>query len=183
MPLSAPVERDHKYSRTIHCDGFLRRDGLWDIEGHMHDVRKFPSVMPLGRVVPANVAVHRLAMRMTIDEKFVIRAIEVAMDATPYEICPNVGPNHQRLVGLSLHSGFAKKARDALAGADGCTHFREMLGPIATCAFQTVFNYRRATEPPRDESRLQGQFLNTCYAFAPTSPVIKARWPGAYTGS
>ena len=37
MPLSAPVPRQTIHDRHVHCAGFHRDDGLWDIEGHLRD--------------------------------------------------------------------------------------------------------------------------------------------------
>ena len=41
MPLSPSVERDHLHLRQVECRGFSRKDGLWDIEGHMTDKKSY----------------------------------------------------------------------------------------------------------------------------------------------
>ena len=41
MPLSTPTEREHLHSRQIGLMGYRRNDGLWDIEGHLTDVKTY----------------------------------------------------------------------------------------------------------------------------------------------
>ena len=181
MPLSPHAPREHLYARTIECRAYLRADGLWDIEGHLHDARMFASHVDFRGDIPAGAPFHVMSMRMTIDESMTIRAMEVAMDATPYRICPGVEANHARLVGLRLGAGFSRAALGLLGGADGCTHLREMLGPMATAAFQAVFNYRRR-ENRSEEPRARERLLDSCHALASHREVVKSRWPDAYTG-
>ena len=66
MPLSTPAPREPVYSRDIECRCFLRPDGLWDIEGHLHDARLFPSRTDFHGMVPAGAPVHVMSMRMTV---------------------------------------------------------------------------------------------------------------------
>ena len=181
MPLSTPVQRQHLYDRDIECRGFLRADGLWDIEGHLRDARMFLSRTDFHGEVPAGAPVHVMSMRMTVDEDLTIQAIEAVMDSRPYEVCSGVTPNYQRLVGANLRSGFAKAIRDLLGGPEGCTHLREMLGPMATAAFQSVVNYRRQQNAGEDAGA-KTRMLNSCYALSSASAVVKVRWPDAYTG-
>ena len=181
MPLSTPAPREPVYSRDIECRCFLRPDGLWDIEGHLHDARLFPSRTDFHGMVPAGAPVHVMSMRMTIDEGMTIQALEAVMDSRPYQVCSGVTANYQRLVGKNLRAGVTKMVREALAGPEGCTHLREMLGPMATAAFQALVNYRRQMAG-REEPDAQARLLNSCYALSSNSDVVKMRWPGAYTG-
>lgn len=41
MPLSPPAAREHIHTRRVECQGFRRADGLWDIEGHLTDVKTY----------------------------------------------------------------------------------------------------------------------------------------------
>ena len=42
MPLSPPEDREPIHHRRIDCRGYRRKDGLWDIEGHLTDVKSDP---------------------------------------------------------------------------------------------------------------------------------------------
>ena len=41
MPLTQTVRRKAMHTRVVTCHGYLREDGLWDIEGHMVDTKPY----------------------------------------------------------------------------------------------------------------------------------------------
>jgi Protein of unknown function (DUF2889) len=83
-------------------------------------------------------------------------------------------------VGLRIAAGWTSAVKQRLGRTEGCTHLVELLGPVATTAFQTlapVFNARRtgtAAGPP--------PVLNTCHVMASDGPVVKRWFPEHYTG-
>ena len=186
MSLSSPAPREHIHTREIDCRGYRRADGLWDIEAHLTDVKTYAFDSDWRGEVGAGTPVHDMWMRLTVDDDLVVRAVEAVTDASPYEICPAVTVNYQRLVGLSIRPGFMPKVREVLGGTQGCTHLVELLGPLATTAFQTIFPYRSRLrkEGERDPAKpvKRPTLLETCYAFASDSPVVKRYWPDFYTG-
>src|SRR5215470_365072 len=144
MPLSAPAPREHLHTRQVECRGYLRADGLWDVEGHMTDVKTYSFPSDERGTVEAGTPVHDMWIRITLDDDLVIRAIEAVTDGSPYRMCPAITPNFQRLVGLAIKPGFLPKVKQLLGGVEGCTHLVELMGPIATTAFQTfTARYRK----------------------------------------
>ena len=195
MPLSPAEPREHLHTRQVECHGYRRTDGLWDIEGHVTDVKTtgFDNEYR-GRIEPG-MAIHDMWMRLTLDDTLTIRAVEVCTDDSPFAICPGAAPNYQKLVGLSIRPGFTRKTRVLLGGAKGCTHLTELLGPVATTAFQTIFPVlaREREEMKAVAGDASGTdvnpgkpqkpvLLNTCHAFASDGPLVKKRWPDFYTG-
>lgn len=188
MPLSPPVEREHIHTRTVTCTGHRRADGLWDIEGHITDVKTYGFDSDWrGRVEPGT-PVHDMWIRLTMTDDLQIVAVEAVTDASPFRICPDITPNFQRLVGLKIRPGFTGQVRDRLGGTEGCTHLVELLQPVATTAFQTIFPYlnrkKREAEKggdgrpaaPMPEGR-RPPLLDTCHAFASDGPVVAQYWP------
>ncbi len=187
MPLSAPAPREHIHTREIDCRGYRRADGLWDIEAHLTDVKTYAFDNGWRGTLEPGAPVHDMWLRLTVDDHLVVHAVEAVTDASPYEICPQVTANYQRLIGLSIQPGFMPRAREVLGGTQGCTHLLELLGPIGTTAFQTIYPYlnrmrRHASQPP-PKSTKRPRLLETCHAFATDSPVVKRYWPEFYTGS
>ena len=41
MTIIKKNKRKKIHNRTVHCEGFLREDGLWDIEGHLRDTKTY----------------------------------------------------------------------------------------------------------------------------------------------
>jgi hypothetical protein len=121
-------------------------------------------------------------IRLTIDDNFKIHDVEAVTDASPFAICPDITPNFAVLKGLTIGKGWRRAVAERLGGVHGCTHLVELLGPLATAAFQTIFPMReRETEGRSAGGR--PVLLNTCHAFRSDSPVVKMRWPEFYTGS
>ncbi len=185
MPLSSAVAREHIHTRQVHCQGFRRGDGLWDIEGHITDVKTYGfGNRERGEVAPGS-PIHDMSIRLTIDDTLTIHAVEAVTDASPYRICPDVTPNFQRLVGLRIGPGFRKQVRDRLGGTEGCTHLVELLGPVGTTAFQTVMPliqrdlYKRSKADAADAAtpRERPTLLNSCYAFSDERDVVARQWP------
>ena len=130
------------------------------------------------------------SVSFSVDDKLVIHAVEAATDASPYAVCPNVVPNFQCLTGLRIYPGFQKQVRDLLGGTAGCTHLVELLGPVATTAYQTIFPYRErqrsqssAARQPSDKTGRKPKLVDSCHAFASDGEVVKRYWPEFYTGS
>ena len=191
MPLSPTAPRQHIHTRSIECRGYLRTDGLWDVEGHLTDVKSYGFANEFRGELPPGTPVHDMWLRITVDDRLVIHAVEAVTEASPYALCPQVTANFQRLVGLRIYPGFQKQVRDRLGGTQGCTHLVDLLGPVATTAYQTVFPYRaqhaqrqrEATEQPAGKARRKPRLIDSCYAFASDCEVVKRYWPEFYSGS
>ncbi len=186
MPLSPPAPREMLHRRAIDIRGWRREDGLYDIEGHLEDTKaKAFENEDRGTIQPGE-PLHGLWLRLTITEAMEIVAAEAASDHTPYAVCPGAAPNFARLAGLTVGPGFVRAANERVGGIHGCTHLREMLGQMATVAFQTLYPIRAARERAEtarllaagaEVPRRRPAMLGTCIAYAPDSPVTLARWP------
>ena len=203
MPLSAPADRRLMHTRQIHCQGFRRADDFWDIEGHITDTKSYSFDNDhRGTIVPGD-PLHDMWVRVTLDDRMTIRAVEVSMDKTPYGLCAGITPNFQALVGLRIKGGFTRAVKERLGGVHGCTHVVELMGPIATTAFQTIYPIlareraeraarsaeaetstpQTGTDEPRRAARRPPPLLNTCHAYASNGALVRQKWPEFYTGS
>jgi len=196
MPLSPPVGRQHLHTRRVTCQGFFREDGLWDIEGRITDEKSYPHANEWrGQLGPGDF-VHDMSIRLTIDHKFTIVDVEAVTDQSPYRMCGDITPDFKKLVGLRIGGGFHRAARERLGGVHGCTHIVELLGPVATTAFQTVSSKKARdlnqahreksgyVAPPADPDRPKRKpyMLDTCHTWASDSEVTKRWVPDFYTG-
>jgi hypothetical protein len=185
MPLPPPATgRTPHHTRTITCQGFQRDDGLWDIDGWITDV-KFQAFGNWDRgEVPAGEPIHGMGLRMTVDEKMVIHDLVAVTDFSPYSICPNVTPNFRKLIGLTLAKGFKKSVQEILGGTHGCVHLVDLLGPVATTAYQTI-GFRKKHSPlaqNADGETVKPGFINTCHTWSTDGPIVKKEFPAFYTG-
>lgn len=182
------MERRRIHSRQVECSGYQRDDGLWDIEGHLTDTKTYRQ--DDGRSVRREVGepIHDLTMRLTIDEAFLIHGVAVSIGNTPHPQCSLVRDVYGRLVGLTIGAGFLSKVRGLVGGVEGCTHLTDLLTPMATVAFQTIWpwKYLRRTEAGGTEP-LQGfakdAVINRCRTLRSDGDVVRETWPEHYTGS
>lgn len=184
MPLSAPAPRQLLHNRLVQCWGYRREDGLWDIEGRMVDTKTYPFPNEdRGGAIQAGEPLHDMWIRLTVDHQFRIHDVEARTDGSPFGLCPAITSRYRQLIGVRIGPGWSLKLKELFAGVDGCTHMTELLGPVATTLFQTLYGkrYDEDDAKPPDE-RPAPPVLNTCHALASDSPVVKKRWPRAYTG-
>lgn len=181
MPLSPPVAREPMHTRRYSFEAFRRADGLWDIDAQLTDTKSYGFDNAYRGRIEAGEPLHGMWLRLTLDEAFRIHAVEAVSDHTPYAICPAVTPNFQKIVGLSIGPGWRNKVREQLGGVQGCTHLVEMLGALGTVAYQALYSVRAEEETKAPPGR-RPPLLNTCYAFASDSPVVRRQWPDFYTG-
>jgi len=195
MPLSPPVGRQHLHTRRVTCQGFFREDGLWDIEGRITDEKTYEHANEWRGPLKAGDLVHDMSIRLTLDHKFTIVDVEAVTDKSPYPICGEVAPDFKKLIGLRIGGGFHREVRARLGGVHGCTHIVELLGPVATTAFQTVSS-RKARELNNEHRARTGNLpkpgpvkpprkpyvIDTCHAWAADGPVVKRWAPQFYTG-
>jgi hypothetical protein len=183
MPLSTPVGRKPMHTRTVTCRGYLRDDGLWDIEGHLVDTKPFdiPSE-DRGGTIPAGAPLHEMWIRLTVDTDLLVHDAEACTDHGPYGICGNITGNFKRLKGLTIKSGWTLKTRQLLGGTQGCTHLVELLGPVGTTAFQTIYAARVRREAGKALTQRPG-LIDSCHAYAADGPIVLRRWPQFHTGT
>lgn len=188
MPLSDPAGREPIHTRTVTCRGYRRADGLWDIEGHLTDIKSYDFRNDHRGTIESGDPIHEMWIRVTLDESFTIRDIEAATDKSPYGLCPSITPAYDQLKGLTIGGGFNRKLKERLGGVHGCTHLTELMGPIATTAFQTIFPIlarergMRLEHSGEDRKKGPPPLLNSCHAFASDSEIVRRHWPEHYTG-
>lgn len=181
MPLPPAAARHHRHTRQIRCEGYLREDGLWDIEGHLVDTKPFAYRETVRGAMPAGRPVHDMWVRLTIDDDLVIRDVAAVTDAAPYAPCHTVAPDFARLKGLRIGRGWRREVRQLLGATQGCTHLVELLDPVATVAFQTLSAGKwpdSAGEDvlPSDTDR-RPFFLDGCRAWASDGPLVRQYYP------
>ena len=181
MSLPTPAPRTHLHTRAVTYRGYLREDGLWEIEGELSDVKTYGTDMSERGHMPPGTPVHGMAIRVTVDDTMTIREIAAAMDFTPFGECQQGTDPMQRMVGACMGPGWRQAIERALGGIKGCTHLRELLFNMATAAYQTVFPYQQhqrtlaglslsaATEPP--------YHLGRCIAWDFNGAVVQRHYP------
>jgi hypothetical protein len=174
------AERAPLHTRTLTFRGFSRADGLWDMEGELHDAKHYDHPHGSGTRAAGD-AVHHLFLRVTLDAHFGIHAIATAMDSTPFGECSVANQHMQRFVGMTIGSGWRQTIEKTVGGLQGCTHIRELLFNLATAAFQTIPHHQEMQRLARGESWHSGStppfFVNKCMTWNTQGPVVARLMP------
>ena len=182
MPLSKPVSRKLAHTRVVTCHGYRRDDDLWDIEGRIVDTKPYRfKNRDRGGWIEADEALHDMSIRLTLTLDLEVVDVDAVIDASPYNYCKSAMEMARNLIGLRIAPGWSDKSKRAMGANRGCTHLTELLGPVATTAIQTIASeWIRRSEGSVDKR--PPAFLNSCYSYADTSPVVKLQWPEFYRG-
>lgn len=174
MPLSAPaVARQRVHTRRIEIEGFLRADGLYEMEASLSDVKDVDYPIASG-VRPAGEPVHLMRLRVTLDGEFNIVDAEACSERVPYPGgCDTIGPAYRQLIGLNLVRGFRKTVGEMFADVRGCTHISELLLSLPTAAIQTFATFRRDNEDT-GEKPFQ---LDRCHALETSTETVRRYYP------
>lgn len=180
VDLPPPAPRRPLHTRQVTCTGFLRDDGLWDIEGVLLDTKSYTyDDRERGMLAPGR-PMHHMAARLTVDNDLVVREAVADMPGLPFEYCAGSTLGFSALPGATLGAGWRGAVDKAIGGTRGCTHMRELLYAMATAAFQTISAYREQhmpeLGPPRGKDGAPF-FMDKCHSWSRDSPVVARYFP------
>ncbi|MCY0967381.1 DUF2889 domain-containing protein [Parathalassolituus penaei] len=176
------VKRTPLHRRNIDVQGYLRDDGLWEVEGVLRDTKSYEmDLIDKGRI-PVGDALHHMTLTLTVNEQLQIVDARAGMHATPYQDCPAASQQYAALIGLQIRSGWMDDAKKAIGRATGCTHLTEMLPVLATAAIQTIRGYHLNFTPGFSNGDREKVMLNTCYGFRVGGRAQNLLWPEKPTG-
>ena len=176
------VTREELHTRRIELDAYRRSDGLFEIEGRVIDRKPFEFRSPNGdKRVPAGAAIHDVAVCLVFDETMLVVDVHGGTAAAPYDECYAAKSALDCLKGLRIGAGWGSEVRRRLGGAQGCTHMMELLGPMATAAYQALTGLR-AGRPDVLDSAGRPRKIDSCFAYAASGTLVMRRWPAHYTG-
>jgi len=169
------------HRRSIECTGFLRDDGLWEVEACLVDTKPFSQRDRFRGELPAGQPVHDIRLRLAVDDHLTIREADATMQATPYPTCIEVEGILQRLVGEHIGKGWRELVRRKIGRLETCTHLSELLGPAVTTLFQTM-SHGKSPEGRSSMDNHQTQekrpfFIGGCHSWRTDGPIVAELFP------
>jgi len=170
------VTRRLVHHRRIDCRGYLRDDGLWEIEGCLLDTKPYPYEDRERGLLPPGHPIHKMHLQLILDAGLTVKQVNADMKASPFTYCMGALEPLQGLVGVAVGAGWRKQVDSLMKGRLGCSHLRELLYAMATAAFQTTAPYYEQFD---QGTRLQTHpdtglpfFVDACRTWDRDGPVI-----------
>jgi hypothetical protein len=169
------------HRRSVECLGYLRDDGLWEVEARLVDTKPYPRHDRYRGDQQPGDPVHDIRLRLAVDETFLIHETGTTMQSTPYPSCIDVEGILQRLVGKRIGKGWRETVRTTIGRLETCTHLQELLGPAVTTLFQTVSSSKdpegRGSLESSREAKEPPFFVGGCYSWRLDGPVVAEMYP------
>lgn len=171
------------HTRQIVCRGYRRRDGLWQIEASVADEKAQAVPFNSRPDVPAGAPIHRLSLRVVIDDDYLIRDVAAQTLAAPWPACTDIADDYRKLIGLRIGPGFTRAVRELLGGTLGCTHLTDLLGQVGNSYMQASYPDRLARQKQHGEDPRRWPdartlaFVDGCHAWRKGGPVLAGEYP------
>lgn len=172
------MPREELHQRQIDLRFYRLGEDRYEVVGRLVDTKRQPFRRLLADAdTPPGTPIHDIAVHLVIDEAMQVLEAFASMDATPFSVCPGATGTLAPLVGLSMRKGWNRRVRELLGGAASCTHIVELLGPMATTAYQGLAPLRLARiHLPGQEAQREAK-VDSCYAYAAEREVVARLWP------
>jgi hypothetical protein len=162
------------HTRNIEIHAYDLGENRVLIEGKLADTRPSQSSPGESRSEPA--IIHDLIARIWVQgPDLTISAAEAVMDQIPREMCPEVLPGIQKLVGLKIVTGFTQKVKDLIGDVKGCSHLTNLfliLGPVAVQGYWAAYG-RRAGARSLDNPAFS-RVLDSCHVWRSDGPYVRS---------
>jgi len=172
--------RKHLHSRSITCDGYIREDGLWEVEARLIDEKPFAHFDFARGHRAAGAPVHDMTLRIAVDGQRIVREIEVTMDSVPFATCNEAAPKLQELVGETIGAGWRERVRAKVSRKESCTHSVELLGPAVTTLFQMIAMGADPEGSSVHQEQLKGSrpfYIGGCHSWRVDGPQTRKYFP------
>lgn len=139
-PTSLPPAEPRRllHERSIKCDGYLRDDGLWEVEAHLFDSKTFDYIEPVRGPLEAGGPIHDMVLRLTFNDDLIIVDAAAAMAMTPMLACRDVRLHLAKVRGIKVAAGWRKELKTRIGRHDSCTHLMDLMAPAITTLYQTM---------------------------------------------
>ncbi|SOE55066.1 Protein of unknown function [Caballeronia arationis] len=172
-----PITREEIHHRQIEMHGYRRSDGLFEVSASLADSKTGDFTLPGGaRLINARSPIHDLGVTLLFDKDMIVREVQTFVRSHPYASCQGGGDTLEALVGMRIGPGWNSEVRKRLPPSDTCTQLKELLGPLASTAYQTMVTERPSALDERDV-RGKPRKVDSCHAYGASRELVKTLWP------
>jgi len=162
------------HTRQIEIHTYDLGDHRVLVEGKLADTRT--PQLPAGEPESEPALIHDLVARIWVQgPDLTISAVEAEMPRIPRQMCAEVLPGVQRLVGLRIITGFTQKVKDLIGDVKGCSHLTNLfltLGPAAVQGYWAA--YGRRTGARSLDNPAVSRVINSCHVWRRDGPYVQS---------
>lgn len=167
-------------SRAIEIQIFDLGDHRVMVEGQLRDRRLVP---PRGsQDHPA--LIHHLVARLWVrGPDLTITAAEAEMKQFPRDLCPEILPGLQKLVGLRIITGYTQKVKELIGGVQGCSHLTNLfltMGPAAVQGYWAAYGREPGARSLNNPAILR--VIDSCHVWRKDGPLVQSLEDGRRNG-
>jgi len=144
------------------------------VEGTLKDTRIPPSSEESAE--DSMVLVHDLVARIWVQgPDLTIVAVEAEMPHVPREMCPEVLPDMQKLVGLKIVTGYTQRIKDLIGDVRGCSHLTHLflsLGPTAVQGYWAAYGRKPGARSLTNPA--VSRVIDTCRVWRRDGPLVRS---------
>jgi hypothetical protein len=167
-------------SRTIEIQTFDLGDHQVQVEGQLRDRRMVP---PWGNQDHPALIHHLIARLWVRGPDLTITAAEGEMKRVPRDLCPDILPGLQKLVGLRIITGYTQKVKDLIGGARGCSHLTNLfltMGPAAVQGYWAAYGRKPGARSLNNPAILR--VIDSCHVWRKEGPLAQSVEEGRRNG-
>lgn len=157
-------KKEKLHTRNIEISTYSCDDNHILVQGILKDDRFVSYYTMSGDKLPPK-TVHHMIIRLLIEiPSLLIAETEVEMPCVPYEECPDVMEDMDKLTGMKIAPGFTSKVRRLFGGNQGCAHLTTLILAMAPAVMQGYWTSRaqKPSDTPISPQVLEKYLFDTC---------------------
>jgi len=162
------------HTRKIEIQTYDLGDHRVLVQGRLADIRS--PQLPAGELESGAVLIHDLVARIWVQgPDLTICAVDAEMDQIPREMCAEVLPAVQKLVGLRIITGFTQKVKDRIGDVKGCSHLTNLfltLGPVAVQGYWAAYGRRPGARSLNNPAI--SRVIDSCHVWRRDGPYVRS---------
>ena len=147
------------------------------VEGRLKDER-FKGGYGLDGKARKEGLVHHMAVRLLVGgmPPTILNA-EAEMSHVPHELCHSTEDCVEKVIGLTIKSGFGELVHKKIGGVEGCAHLAHLVMVMGQEAVHGYWTHKLASQPPdpRPFEEIEGlsYVINSCVLWREDGPLYR----------
>ncbi len=174
MPLPPEPELEVIHTRTYDIKAYRKDANTLLLRGIVQDQK------PGGTYIvddPEPLTVHHMVVDLEVSYPSTeIVGVNVVFEDHPHSSCPEIVPDYEKIIGLSISHGFTHKIRELFGGPRGCTHILALLQAMAPVTNQVRFTMMMPAAGSGSEANRNSDPMKQMRKLAPEQRLAAMRF-------